>query len=164
MNESLPAFPVEDAREITVADLDALIILYFDTLQIDKVRAEAALSVVNKAILSIEAKLVTSLKALNRKEYKHSRGTVKISNKWRVNGPQTDADKAALFDWLKERGIYDKYATVNVASLNSLYMAEWEALKKTDPEAALCFSMPGIGERKLFETISKNKGKGDLDE
>lgn len=160
-DEYLPASP---AQEITVADLDALIIRYFDTLQIFKVQAEAVLTTVNKEVGSIEAKLATYLKALNRRDYKHPRGTVKIVNKWRVNGPQTDADKAALFGWLKERGIYDKYATVNVTSLNSLYMAEWEALKKTDPEAALTFSMPGVGERKLFESIGKNKGKGEFDE
>lgn len=158
MNESLPTEP---AVQVTVADLDALVIKYFDTLQIDKVKAEAALSVVNKEIMSIEGKLVSYLKALSRKEYKHPRGTVRVVNKWRVNGPQTDADKAQLFAWLKERGLYDKFATVNVASLNSLYMAEWEALKKTDPEAALTFSMPGIGERKLFESLGKNKGKGE---
>lgn len=158
MDSTQPASPT---ASITVADLDALVIRYFNTLQIDKVKAEAALSTVNKEIMAIEAKLVAYLKVLCRKEYKHPRGTVKIVNKWRVNGPQTDADKAQLFAWLKERGIYDKYATVNVASLNALYLAEWEALKKTDPAAALTFSMPGIGDPKLFESLGKNKGKGE---
>lgn len=154
MDQASPASPVT----ITVADLDALIVKYFDILQIDKIKAELALTTVNKEIGSIESKLVTYLKALDRREYKHPRGTVKVVNKWRVNGPQTDADKAALFAWLKERGIYDKYATVNVASINALFLAEWEAMKKADPEAALTFNMPGIGAPKLFEALGKKRG------
>lgn len=159
MEHALPPEP-----QLTAADLDALVIKYFDLLQIDKIRAEAALSVVNKEIGGVEAKLTTHLKALGRRDYRHARGTVKIVNKWRVNGPATDEDKFMLFGWLKQRGIYDRCATVNVASLNALYMAEWEALKKTDPEAALTFSMPGVGAPKLFESIGKHKGKGESDE
>lgn len=161
LDESWPPAP---ATQVTVADLDALIVHYSNLLEQDKVHAEAALTQVNKSIASVEAQLVLYLKALNRKEYKHPRRTVKVAQKWRVNGPQTDADKALLFDWMRTQGIYDRYATVNVASLNSLYMSEWEALKKSDPEAAITFSLPGVGPPKLFESLAKRKGTGNTDE
>lgn len=145
-------------RTVTVADLDALVIDYFDKLK-EKEEFEEIVTRCNIQIASIEAKLVNYLKALNRMDYKHPRGTIAYDIKWRVNGPQTDDDKRALFAWLKEQGIYDKYATVNVQSLNSLYFAEMGAAVREDPEAAITFSIPGIGERKMFEKLSKRKGK-----
>ena len=159
MDHALPPEP-----QITVADLDALITQYFDTLQKDKVIAEEQLTAVNKNIAQIEGKLVTHLKALGRKEYKHARGTVGISNTWRVNGPQTDADKAALFAWMKEQGIYEKYAGVNVQALNALWKAEREAAIKADPDAAITFALPGVGPAKLFEKLTKRKGNEESDE
>lgn len=159
MDESLPASP---AQEITVTDLDALIVRYFDTLQKDKVVAEAQLTAVNKEIMSIEGKLVAYLKALNRKNYQHPRGTVGISAKWRVGMPANDLDKAALFSWLKEQGIYDKLATVNSASLNSLWNQEREAAIKADPTAALTFNLPGLPAPKMFEALTKRRG-GEAD-
>lgn len=148
--------------EVTVTDLDKLVVEYF-VKQAEKKDKEAVVSAVNKEIAAIEIKLANYLKALNRTDYKHTAGTVRAVKKWRVNMPATDADKAALFDWMRERGIFDQYATVNANSLNSLYMAEWEKVKRESPEDALTFTLPGIGERKLFETIGKNKGKGDSD-
>lgn len=158
MSPELPATP---DRTITVADLDALVIEYFDIIQKTKVEAEKVVTAININIASIERRLVAYLKVLERKEYKHPRGTVRISPKWSVNMPQTDADKKALFDWLRSKGIYDKYATVNSSSLNSLWNAEREAAIKEDPTAALTWNLPGLGTPKLFEALGKNKGKGE---
>lgn len=151
--------PTAQEREITVADLDALVVEYFDLQQNEKVEAEAALTAVNIHIAKIEAKLVMFLKALKRKNYTHPRGTVGIKPQWRVGMPQTDADKAALFGWLRERGVFDRYATVNAQSLNSLWNAEREAAIKEDPMAAVTFNLPGLPAPKLYEGLSKRKGK-----
>lgn len=154
--------PISPAPEaVTVAALDALVVKYFDTLQIDKVRAEAALSVVNKEIQLIELKLVEHLNALGRKEYRHARGLVKTSVKWSVGNPVSDQDKGQLFAWLREKGIYDKYAVVNNASLNTLWRAEREAAIKEDPSAVLTFNLPGLPPPRSFEGISKRKGNGE---
>lgn len=160
MENALPAAP---AAEVTVQQLDTLVIEYFKKRK-EKEEREARVKEINKEIVSIEGKLVTYLKALGRRDYKHAAGSVRISPKWSVSMPQTDADKAALFQWLREKGIYDKYATVNSAALQSLFNAEREAAIAADPEAALTFSIPGVGPAKLFEGIGKTKGKGEIDE
>ncbi len=158
--EALPASPSESAPEVTVQQMDELVTLYFNK-QKEKAEKELIVSAVNKEIASIENMLANYLKALNRTDYKHASGTVTAAKKWRVNMPETDADKANLFGWLRERGIFDKYATVNSNSLNSLYMAEWEKVKRESPLDALTFTIPGIGAPKLFESIQKRKGKGE---
>ena len=71
--------------------------------------------------------------------------------------PSEDVDKAALFKHLEERGISMKYLTVNSNSLNSLYMADWEAAKIAGE--GMDFKMPGVSEPTLFEDLRITKSK-----
>jgi hypothetical protein len=111
----------------------------------------------NKELDELEAKAVRYLEDLGKKSYKSEHGTVSITEKWRVNLPQTDEDKMAFFEYLRQKGLFEKYATVNSNSLNSYFIAEWEAIKQSDPEAALNFRLPGICEPKLHKDISFRK-------
>jgi hypothetical protein len=139
---------------VTVADLDALVRQIFDQkLLIEE--AEAGVTVLNKELARLEEKAVVCLEELERDNYKTEFGTIYINEKWRVNMPQTDEDKQALFGFLREKGIFDKYATVNSNSLNSLYMAEWEAA--IEDGKGMEFSMPGIGAPKLHKALGKRK-------
>jgi hypothetical protein len=113
------------------------------------------LSSENKILAQMEAAVVMALKELGRKNYQSPHGTVGITNKWRVNLPQTDADKAKLFDWMRERGIYERYVTVNSNSLNSLFLEEWDAAKKRGE--GMEFRLPGVPEPKLFERLTVTK-------
>jgi hypothetical protein len=87
--------------------------------------------------------------------YKAPGGTVYIKRIWQVKAPATDEDKAKLFDWLRQEGIFDRYATVNSNSLRALYMAEWEEAKKRGE--GLEFSLPGVAPATLFETTETRK-------
>ena len=149
-------FPAEQIPEITVEMMDELVA----SLVAKKKEIEAAELVVtglNKEKARIEQKCANYLKALGREEggYQAPNATVFITRRWSVTLPQTDKDKHALFEWMKEKQVFDKYATVNWQSLNSLYMAEWEAAKREG--RGIEFSMPGIGERTLFESLSTRK-------
>lgn len=157
-DESLPPAPAPEAQDVTVAMLDQLVAdIFAKKKEIEA--SELVTTGLNKEKMALEAKCVNYLKALGREEdgYSTKYGFVGISKKWRVNMPATDADKAALFDWMRERGIFDRFATVNANSLNSLYMAEWEAAKRAGQ--GMEFSMPGIGERKYTELLATRKGK-----
>lgn len=110
---------------------------------------EAVLTEHNKELAALEGRAVQYLKELGRESYDAPAGKIKIEEKWRVNLPATDQEKTLLFDHLRERGIFDKYATVNANSLNSLYKADWDAAKARGE--GMEFSMPGIGAPKLFE-------------
>lgn len=139
-----------DAKQLTVSDLDNFV------KQIKEKRAQAeeigeTLKVVNKEIASLEAKAVSLLKELDREKYASPSGTISIIQKWRVNLPASDRDKMALFEHFRSRGIFEKYATVNSNSLNSLYLSDWEEAKKEGK--GMEFFMPGIEAPKLHESI-----------
>jgi hypothetical protein len=68
-----------------------------------------------------------------KKEFKVQ---LKIDKRARV--PKSDEDRAAFFGWLKEKGYYDQYVTVNSQSINAL--VKQEAALSEDEE----FSVPGL--------------------
>jgi hypothetical protein len=133
-----------------VADLDQLI----EDLAKKEIEAEKigeSLKAVNKEIARLEGRVVSHLKDLEREEYLSPLGKVKIKQKWRVNMPADDIAKKALFEHLRERHIFDKYATVNSNSLNSLFLRDWDEAKERGE--GMTFSMPGIDAPKLFEAL-----------
>jgi hypothetical protein len=150
------SFPSENPKAITVQDLDQLI-AQISAKREEIEKSEAVTTGLNKELALLKAKAVNYLKELGRENFQSPHGTVRVSQKWRVNLPKTDDGKAALFEWMRGQGIFDMYATVNSNSLNALYMAEWEAAKKRGE--GLEFSMPGIDAPKLFEDLSYSKAR-----
>jgi hypothetical protein len=118
---------------------------------------ERAVTEENKKLALLEAKAVAWLDELGRESYKHPRGSIGVNEKWRFNLPQGDENKAKFFNYLRERGLYDKYATVNANSYNSFLLAEWEVAKEEG--RGMEFSVPGVPEPKFFRALSTRKGK-----
>jgi len=146
-------------KPITVEQLDALIALLFQKKEEAK-ELEKLVTAKNVEISKVRADITVALKELGREDYKAAAGSVKLKTIWRVSLPQSDEDKQKLFDWLKERGIFNKYATVNSNSLNSLYMAEWEDAKMRGE--GMEFEIPGVPQPKSFQTLGEyasRKGK-----
>jgi hypothetical protein len=139
-------------EQVSVQELDKLMEQLFDA-KVEAKRIEAQLSEQNKEIGSLRAKITSALKELGREDYKTPVGTFRLQTKWRVGLPQTAEDKAAFFSWLRDKGIFDQYATVNSNSLNSLYMREWEAAKERGE--GMEFSIPGVPLPKAFETVGE---------
>lgn len=134
--------------EVTVQGLDLLCqqIAEKDLEHDEKDRAKKD---AYKELEQLKYRAAQYLKELGREDYKSPYGDVAIVQKWRVNMPEDDNAKSALFDHLRERGIFDKYASVHAQSLNSLYMKDWEAAKERGE--GMEFSMPGVGAPKLDE-------------
>lgn len=141
---------------ITVTEFDSMVEKIFD-LKKEIEADEEKVAEKQRELDSLKAKTVLALKEQDRDSYKCPYGQVTITEKWRVKLPSEDSDKAALFEHLRSRGIFEKYATVNANSLNSLYMQDWEAAKKAGE--GMEFRMPGIGEPSLFEALHLTKGK-----
>lgn len=154
MTQLPPTDPAQASAPVTVADLDDLVKTIFEQ-RVKIEESEKVTSELNKELALLKAKAVNYLKELGRENFKSPFGTISVNQKWRVSLPQTDEDKAALFNWLRGQGLFDKYATVNSQSLNSLYLAEWDAAKARGE--GMTFSMPGIGEPKLFEDLGVRK-------
>lgn len=141
---------------VTVADLDNLIKQISDKRQAIEDQ-DAITAQLNKELFSLKETAVSHLKELGRDDYKCPFGAIVLKNRWSVNLPKSEEDRAALFSWMKEKGIYDAYVTVNSNSLKSLFLKEREiALESGD---AVGFSLPGCGEAKLFEDLSFNKSR-----
>lgn len=141
-------------EKISVKEMDALVESMFKKREEIDAQKEV-LGKLNEELQSIEAQALAALKTLERDNYRSPLGTVSIVEKWRVNLPQTEEDKRALFEHLNSRQIFFKYVTVNSNSLNSLFLADWEAAKQQG--RGMEFKMPGVGDPKLYETLSLRK-------
>ncbi len=132
--------------QVTVRELDELLEkMAAKEKEIDAL--SATLTEHNKEFNRLKFRAVDFLKELGRDGYTSPAGDIKMVESWRVNLPATDQDKLALFDFLKTRGLFEKYATVNSNSLNALYKADWEEAKAKGE--GMTFTMPGVGAPKL---------------
>lgn len=114
----------------------------------------------------LQAKLAGMLKDLNEKSFECEFGRVTRVANFSVKLPDGER-KMEFFEYLKSKGLFEAYATVNYASLNAFYKTEREnaiaeAKKNGDAMGALNFSLPGIGEATVFEDIRFMK-KGGVD-
>ncbi len=152
---------MEETTGVTVAQLDSLVEeMRQHRIAIEKKNIE--LTAMNKIAASMEGKIVQYLKELGRTKYETPHGTVSIRGSWRVNLPEKGQAMGDFFDYLKSQGIFEAMATVNSASLNSLYMKEWEGAKKRGE--GMTFTMPGVPAPTFFEKMSFRKGKEQSDE
>lgn len=140
---------------ITVKEIkDAVFALRSVDLEIDKLSEQ--LKKLNEEKSGLKSKLTLMLKECGEKNFTCELGTITKVTDYSVSMPQGEA-KQKLFDFLRERGVFESLATVNYQTLNAYYKEQWELAKKEDPMAALNFSLPGIGEPKSFETIKFRK-------
>lgn len=148
------------AADLTVEALDDLVV---DTLELKSIVEQLGDigTKINKAIMRHESRAGTYLEALGRDGYESPDGVIEKKADWHVNMPPTPEDKALLFGFLHDVGLFEQYATVNSKALNSLYMAEWSAAKKEDPTMEVLFSMPGVPSPTLneFTKIKAPRGK-----
>jgi len=147
-------------EEVTVECLDDLVVDVLELKNIVGLLADLSKNV-NKAIMRLEGRAGSYLEGLGRDKYDSPDGGVEKKKEWHVCMPESDAAKLQLFEWLKSKDLFERYATVNSRSLNSLFMAEWEAAKKRDPEAAILFTLPGVPDPQINEytTIKAPKGQ-----
>lgn len=141
---------------MTVAELDQLVLEAF-TLKAEIEVDEEKVSEKRKKLEGMKAQCVLALEEHGRDNYKTPAGTIGTTEKWSVNLPQSQEDKKALFTHFKSKGeeVLWKYATVNSNSLNSYFLAEWEAAKERGD--GMGFTLPGLQEPKLFKTLSMRK-------
>lgn len=143
-------------ESITISDMEALA----KNLAEKRIEVENLKKPYSQACTELEElenKIVLTLKELGKDNYKSEYGTITRVNQWRFNLPKTPEDKAAYFQFLKEKGVFEGMATVNANTHNSFCKEEWNAAKERDPMEALNFRIPGVEEAKVYETLSFRK-------
>lgn len=124
---------------------------------------EAEVTKANKVIMRMKSILTSVMKDLGWDEFKSPHGSVKITPQLQVKMPQSPEAKAELWAWMREKGIYDRYATVHAVSLKALFKAEMEVAKAEQGEDfdPIGFHLPGMDPATYFEDLKftppKNK-------
>jgi hypothetical protein len=117
---------------------------------------EEALKEENKKLAKLEQQVLSYLREMKRDSYKSSVGTVGISRRRSWALPQGD-DRTKFFGYLKELGVFDGMITVHSATYNSFLKEKFEKAEEDGESAG--FSVPGVGQASVFETIRFTKGK-----
>ncbi len=142
---------------VTVEDLDKLVSEIADKEKdIDIIEAE--LKEKNKAVAELKMQAVGYLKELGREKYAAPFGTVSLTEHWSVKMPTTPENKEQLFNWMREKGIFDSYATVNSNSLKALFKSERDLAVK-EGQDPLLFVLPGLEPATVFEGLKFTKAK-----
>lgn len=142
--------------ETTVARMEEL----SEKIQAKRLEVEAAQDVVkelNKQLASLEMTMLETLKGLGKDSYKSEIGTISIIHRTSFKTPKTPEEKAAFFDYLRAKNMFDALVSVNSQTLNSFCKAELETAIAEG--RGLEFQIPGIGEPTVQEIIGFRKAK-----
>lgn len=137
--------------DVTVAELNALC----NQMKEKKAEIDAKeleLTELNKQLGKMKQQASAYLAELGQDKYITPFGELKRIERWQTKNPATEDDKRKLFDWMRERGIYDTYATVNARSLNSLFIKE-RAIAEAEGQDPMLFTLPGMEPATLFEDV-----------
>jgi chromosome segregation ATPase len=134
--------------EVTVKQLDDMM-LKIQSLEAQIEVLTAPVNALKQEQFKTELELAETLKALGRESYSSPAGTAAFKQTWQVNMPE---DKGPLFELLKEKGIFEKYATIHAGSFKAFYMAEWQIAK--DEGRGMEFTLPGCEAPKLKVELS----------
>lgn len=143
-------------EEITIKAIDDLI---RDTVLLQELvdDLDEMKTFINKIVMRLSQRGGNYLKVLGREDYVSPVGKIEVGGKWAFRMPKSTEEKLAFFAWMKRKGIFEAYATVNARSLQSLAMAEWESARKKDPDQWVLFELPGLPSP-VFDEFTKIKG------
>lgn len=136
---------------ITAQDLDQLVATIAEKEKEEDAIAET-LKIKKKEIAGLYIQATGYLKDLGRLEYDTPYGKVFLKEHWSLKVPQTPEDKEKLFSWMREKGIFEHYATVNSNSLKALYKTEKELAIKEGQDPVL-FTLPGLEPATVYEKM-----------
>ena len=142
---------------VTVKELEDLIQSIDEKeTKISEIEAEQKVRKAETAKLLLTA--YNYLVELNLEKFPSKFGTLEVDDKSSVKVPKTVEDKALLWEWMREKGIFDAYATVNSRSLQSLFKAERDVAKRNG-EDMVVWTIPGIEPPTTFKTAKLKTSK-----
>lgn len=124
----------------TLSDLNALIDRIAN-LRAQEEEASRVKKEINELLEIEEARMIEMLASNQLTSYKGPGGKVVLAYRTSVRVPKEGNDKAALFEWLREKGLYDQLVSVNSQTLNSLYKSELDEAKE---RGETDFAIPGL--------------------
>lgn len=141
---------------MTVDEFDRMIESIYNYYDLIDSRAEE-IKQLNVEVLKLKQKCLVAFKELNRANFISPKGMLYIHKEYQVKVPQNDVQKSVFFDWLRENGIFEKYATVNSNSLKSLVREHYDHMLRNGGDPATD-GIPGIEQPTIFEDIRFRRG------
>lgn len=157
MIEDTPGESPDTHEPVTVEALDKLCQDMFE--QREKIRKmDDAVTEENKKLAAMQSKAIAYLIELDREKYQSPHGTVSVKEEWRFRLPETLEAKLQFFEHLKEKGMFEQYATVNANSYNSYLNTEWKIAQ--DEGRGMEFKMPGVPEPTFYRKLNMVTKRG----
>lgn len=104
----------------------------------------------------LEMKLVETLEAHGKTTEHNAAGRFTVVTEMKYRQPETEDSKDALYNYLKERGEFDRLASINYNTLNSWAKVENEAARD---RGDFDFSIPGLGAPTIRKILRVTKPK-----
>lgn len=134
----------EDTSPIEVPEFEKLLSEMNKQNQVIK-RMKSDIKDQQAIMTKMKTKVLAYFEEFGKTKYSANFGTVYLKTNFTCKTPKTPEEKAALFAWMEEQGIYDQYATVNSKSLNTLY----NSMVKENSD----FIMPGTSDPGFYQTV-----------
>lgn len=120
-------------------------------LEKEKEEIQDSLKEKNKEIAIQELKISEILTSLERDEYESPVGKASFEVIFQVKNP-SDENKHLLWEWMKEKGIFERYAQVHATSLKSLFKVERD-IAIENGEDPMTFALPGMEPATIFKKL-----------
>lgn len=137
----------KSAKDFSLVEMDMMCEeLYGLRAEVEEI--EKTVSEKNKRVEELKAKILGVLEETGRDRYSTSKGLISIREIETVKVENKDE----LIKFLAEKD------SINLLSMNHQTLQAWYKSQKEAAEDKLNFSLPGIGEPKVFKTITMRKG------
>jgi len=144
----------QEASEVTIKELKNLCEKYRE-VRAKKAELEAQVKEVNKEKASIEAKMVEYLTENEMRNFSGEFGQIILTKRVSVRQPANPEDKEAFYNWLKEKGDFERLISVNSRTLTK-YVRDEIDIKKSEGQYG--FVPPGLKEPETTQTVTFKKG------
>jgi len=153
--EEIDKFIGQSNKDISVPEFDRLVAnAHRQNLKIK--RMEACVQEEKTKLQKMRNSLMAYLEEFGKDKYTNDAGTIYIQNDFQCSVPKDPENKKLMFEWMQERGLFDKYATVNSVSFKSLYKSLLES-------EGFDFKMPGMEMEPTVFPMLKLKGSKEVD-
>lgn len=151
-----PEFTQEEPAAPTAKEIDQLITALHEKRS-EKNRHQIVEKQINSDLAKLEVQIMDALVKSGLKKFSGTKGDVNLIHDSTVKVPKDPEQKGKLFDYMKERNVFEELITVNHQTLNAFYKTE-EALAVARGDIG--WSLPGVEQGANRESL-RFKAKGE---
>lgn len=116
---------------------------------------EAEKKILSGEVRGVEEQIITYLESLSKTKHNTARGLFYIKTRTTYATPKDPESRAAFFNYLKSREVFDDLISVNSSTLNAFAKQELEVAIENGADD---FEIPGLGVPSMQQSIVFKKG------